>query len=225
MLHRMAIAAAFLTTVVVSSGQAEVIGPLLPRAAFEAGVQGRYVDRDVYYYDRESNAEQSELAIIGRWGLTEFATLSFELSPGSGDIVGGFDGAEVSYIVGGGIQATVFRNERVRASVAYQITTTLLRGDYPDPNGSTESHTGELILEGTTKLWDSSFTWFAGPAYSPYYFTHEASLQYPKQTWYSHSNFGGILGFSWVLWDHLNIASHVLWVENPQPRVAVLYRF
>jgi len=128
--------------------------------------------------------------------------------------------------VGGGIQATVFRNEHVRSTVAYQITTTLHRiEDYPTPNISTESHTGELTLEGMTRMWGGDFAWFAGPAYSIYYFTQEAGFSNAEKTWYTESNFGGVAGFNWVFWDHLNIASHVLWVENPQPRVALLYRF
>ena len=220
------IGAALLVATSVSGSKAEVIGPLLPKSAFEAGLQYRYVEREIYYHGAEKDVQQSDQAIIGRWGATEFATLSFELSPGSGKIVGGFNGSTISYIVGAGIQATVFRNEHVRSTVAYQITMTLQRiEDYPDPNASTESHTGELMLEGDLKLWDGDFSWFAGPAYSVYYFVHEATIDRSEEVWYSESNFGGVVGFNWVLWDHLNIASHLLWVENPQPRVALLYRF
>lgn len=217
---------ALLIAASTTGARAEVIGPLLPKAAFEAGLQSRYVDREIYYRGAEEDVQQSELAIIGRWGVTEFATLSFELSPGSGKIVGGFNGSTISYVVGAGIQATVFRNDHVRSTASYQITMTMHRiEDYPDPNAATESHTGELMLEGTLKLWDGDFNWFAGPAYSVYYFSHEATIGRSEEVWYSESNFGGVAGFNWVLWDHLNIASHLLWVENPQPRVALLYRF
>lgn len=205
--------------------RAEVIGPLLPKAAFEVGLQYRQLEREVYSQTSEQDIEQSDLALIGRWGFTELATLSFELSRGSGDIVGGFEGVQTAYLVGGGIQAAIFRGEHVRATVAYQFTATLNRFDEHPANVTTESHGGQLALEGKVRLWDDDFYWFAGPAYSIYYYTREQGTANAYLGSYSDENFGGVVGFNWVLRDHLNVASHLLWVENPQPRVALLYRF
>jgi len=209
----------------VQRAHAEVVGPLLPKAGFEVGAQYRMVEREVYSTEDEQDVEQSDIALIGRWGFSELATLSFELSYGSNELVGGFDGAQMGYIVGTGIQAAIFRSEHVRATVAYQVTMTLNRFDEHPSNVSTESHGGQLALEGNFRLWDDDFYWFAGPAYSIYYYVREAGISNEPLSSYSETNYGGVVGFNWILLDHLNIASHVLWVENPQPRVALLYRF
>jgi hypothetical protein len=209
----------------VQGAHAEVIGPLLPKATFEAGLQYRQIEREVYSTSSEQDIEQTDVALIGRWGFTELATLSFELSRGSGDMVGGFEGTQMAYLIGTGIQAAIFRSDNIRATIAYQVTMTLNRADEYPANVSTESHGGQLTLEGNFRLWGDDFYWFAGPAYSIYYYVRESGVSNAPLSSYSDSNYGGVVGFNWVLWDHLNVASHLLWVENPQPRVALLYRF
>jgi hypothetical protein len=221
-----AIATASWIIACVHPAAAEVIGPLLPKAVFEAGIQYRHVDRQLYSGTEEADLLQADLAVIGRWGLTEFATVSFELSHGSGDLAGGFKGATTSYLVGAAVQAVVFQNNRMSATVAYQFTSTMHRFDEaPYRNATTEAHGGQFTVQRDESMWGSVFTWFVGPAYSINYFTIEPSVNRGSKNSYTESNFGGVVGFTWLLWDHLNVASHLLWVENPQPRVAVLYRF
>jgi len=211
---------------VVATAHAEVIGPLLPRTTVSLGVQERWVKRTVYYQGAGHDIEQAEGAIVGRWGITDFATLSFELSPG---IYGQFtdDLGEVKqfYLVGGGIQAAVWRHDRLTVSVAYQYTADLFRIDATNPNLSTATFGGQLVAQREEFLQGQSLTWFAGPAYSVHTVTEEHGAQNSERTYYTDSNFGGVLGANLLLWKHLNLTGHLLWVENLQPRYGVEYRF
>jgi hypothetical protein len=212
------------------SARAEVIGPLLPAGAFEAGLQATSIKREVYYGEEEFDWEEGWALIAARWGITEAATLSLEASRDVIDIPDNLTGlvqdAHAAYLVGGALQAALWRNDDITVSAAFQFTMTMMRIDGgPVRNVSTETFGGQVMAQYETELWGSAFTAWGGPAFSKFYPTYEQQIDKPAAAFYTESDWGAVLGLGFLLWNHLDVTGHVLWVENPQPRVGLLYRF
>jgi hypothetical protein len=205
--------------------RAEVIGPVLEKGSVSVGAQERRVERTLYREGVGQEVEQSETAVVGRWGATDFATLSFELSR---NLTGRFmsdDEVEDFYLVGGALQAVLWRHDRLVVSAAYQYTANLFRVDEEIANITSSTYGAEIMVQRAEQLKGIGLTWFAGPAYSVHVVNYERGSANNERVYSSDSNFGGVAGLNLLLWEHVNLAAHVLWVENPQPRYGVEYRF
>lgn len=209
------------------SAHAEVIGPLLPRATFEAGLEARWINREVYYGPEEADWKESGTDGIARWGITNLATISVEASRRSAHIEDEFEDVDFSYLVGGALQASLWRNEDVIISAAFQFTTTMFRVDEgPVRNITTSTASGQIIAQHTMSLRSADITAWGGPAYSLFYPNYESQLNGPGlKELYTETNWGAVVGVGALLWKHLDVTGYLLLVENPQPRVGLLYRF
>lgn len=224
--HSLIVAA--LTTLIASvSAHAEVIGPLLPKATFEAGLEARWINREVYYGPEEFDWEESGTDGVARWGITNLATISVEASRKSVNLEGEFPDANFAYLVGGAVQASLWRNEDVIVSAAFQFTATMFRIDEgPVRNITTSTAGGQIIAQRTMPLGGADITAWGGPAYSLFYPDYEAQLNGPgRKELYTETNWGAVIGVGALLWKHLDVTGYLLLVENPQPRVGLLYRF
>jgi hypothetical protein len=211
-----------------TSSNAEVIGPLLPKGAFEAGVFDQAIMREVYDGPDEFEWEQWTIMGVARWGITEFATVSVEASTNLVSFDSEFETPDYSYWVGGAIQAGLWHDERFTMSAAFQFTSTMLRFNEGSPrNANTKTAGGQLLVQHITRLWGAETSFWGGPAYSLFYSNlfREVGSSGETTELYTESNFGGVLGIGVLVAEHLNITGHVLWVENPQPRFGIVYRF
>lgn len=209
-----------------ASVHAEVIGPLLPKAAFEAGAEARWMNREVYYGSDESEWKETSAPVIARWGITNLATISIEVARSAVWVEGDPQDA-ASYLLGGAVQASLWRNEKVIVSGAFQYTTSLLRLDEgPNRNITTSLAGGQIMVQYGLTLGTVGLTVWGGPAYSLFYPDYEQQIGGGTfKELYTESNWGAVIGMEALFWKHVDLSSYVLWVENPQPRVALLYRF
>jgi hypothetical protein len=97
------------------------------KAAFEAGVEARWVNREVYYGSDEFDWEEVNIPGVARWGITNLATISIEAARSAVWVEGDFKDSAFDYLVGGAVQASLWRNEKVIVSAAFQFTSTMLR--------------------------------------------------------------------------------------------------
>ena len=227
MIRRSLILAALISALVCASVHAEVIGPLLPKAAFEAGMEARSVNREVYYGSDEFDWEEVNIPVVARWGITNLATISIEAARSAVWVEGDFKDSAFDYLVGGAVQASLWRNEKVIVSAAFQFTSTMLRlEDGPVRNVTTSTAGGQVIVQRPLLVGGVNLDVWGGPAYSLFYPDIEKQLNsVNSKELYTESNWGAVLGVGALFWKHLDLSSYVLWVENPQPRVALLYRF
>jgi hypothetical protein len=112
-------------------------------------------------------------------------------------------------------------------SAAFQFTTQVLRFESgPTRNVTNTTAGGQIITQYQTTLSGIGFDFWGGPAYSLLYPDYENQINtINTRELYTESNWGVTLGVSALLWKHVDVNGYLLWVENPQPRVAFLYRF
>lgn len=227
MIHRLLILAALVTTTVYASARAEVIGPLLPRAAFEAGMEARWIDREVDDGSHEFDWKEANVPVVVRWGITNLATVSVEAARSAVWLEGEFQDDAFAYLVGGAVQASLWRNEKVIVSAAFQFTTTLLRMEEgPVRNITTSTAGGQVLVQYPLSFSGTGLTIWGGPAYSLFYPEYEQQADFVGQReLYTETNWGAVIGAEALFWKHVDLSSYVLWVGTPQPRVALLYRF
>jgi hypothetical protein len=211
----------------VAPAWSEVIGPLLPRGTFEIGLQDRDIDRTEVAAGRvEFDLERHDLALVIRWAATEFATVSAEGMTGTDEFVSGSDDLQEFYLLGSGAQATFWRNDRVIVTGALQFTRAFRRWTDERRDQVIDSFSFQVTAQADVVIARQTATFFAGPVYSDEELTVLESLSVPYRTEMSSQTiWGGVLGAVVLLGGHVTLHGQVFWVENPQPRFGIGYRF
>ena len=127
-LKMLALCAAALLFVSHETAFAGVIGPNIPKGKFELGLQYRRINRRIssgrYYYGLEG----SDGSLFIKYGLTRLATLTGEalVSP---DMDSPFDddadGSWRSYVLGAGLQMTLWERDEWTVEPGFYATETL----------------------------------------------------------------------------------------------------
>jgi hypothetical protein len=209
-----------------SEALSDIIGPLLPRGTFEIGLQERWVERSVRRVGKELDWDQNDLAVVIRWGATDFGTVSVEGMTGSGPWVEDRDETQFYYLIGAAVQGTLWHSERYIVMGGFQYTATLQR--YDDPYRctlSTSSYCWEVLGQLDAILWNQPVSMWAGPAVAEHVVDYLQGIYCRRETYSSRTSWGGVVGATMVAWQHVSVTGHLLWTENPQPRLGILYRF
>ena len=219
-------AAALAITLCASPAHSEVFGPLLPRGGVELGFQQRWVERTEVTTSQTLDWSQYDLSAVARWGATDFATFSFEGMTGVGPWLSDHDDTQLFYLLGVSAQATIWRAAKVTVTGAYHYTLTFQRYD---DSGSrtleTYSEAVEILAQTDARLWGQQVTFWGGPVGSAHSVNYPPGITYLGQDYVAETVWGGVVGLSVLAWRHVDLSGHLLWVENPQPRVTLLYRF
>ncbi len=207
-------------------GYCEVIGPQLPKGAFEIAVQNRSVDRSVYAeFGSTPELERQDLALVLRWGMTEFVTISFEGMTGPSEFVAGEADLQAFYLAGVGGQATLWRNERFLVTAAIQATRAYRRWNDTRRDEFDDSFALQTTVQSDFSVAQQTLTIFLGPAYSEETLVLVENLYSRRAELESVERWGGVIGAVALLGGHVTVNAQVFWVENPQPRFGIGYRF
>jgi hypothetical protein len=223
--NKLGVSVAFGVSLSFNVATAQVLGPLLPKAAAEAGVQITWVDREL---DASNGSvyslEQYDVSIPARYGLTEFATITAQVMTADDDL-NSRDTSLRYYLVGAGLQALIWRDADYVISGGIYYTETFLvnqSGNAPD-----ETHFTVNVIAQIQR----SFFWrrhavtvWGGPLFSEYYLEYEEGATFPGATWRA-IDIGVALGVNLIVLDHLDVYSNFIHVDHAQPRLGVLYRF
>ncbi|HEX5131250.1 MAG TPA: hypothetical protein VFX92_02055 [Candidatus Krumholzibacteria bacterium] len=206
----------------------QVIGPLLSRGTVAMGLQEQWTHRTLEDSYRTTDWEEHDLSVVVRWGATEFATLSLQGMTGSGPWQSDHEDIQASYQVGVGLQATVWRADDIVITFGGQLDYKMRRYDADTGNPPVLAWTASVELLGQLDtMWlGAPVALWGGPVLSWIVADYERlpGFQNP-QRYTEQSASGGVVGITVVAWRHVDVSGHLLWVENPQPRVSILYRF
>ncbi len=211
----------------VAPGRADIIGPQLTKGTFEIAIQNRCIDRSLYTLDGPHyDFEQRDAALIFRWAISEFATIGVEGMTGTDPLLSGEDDLQAFYLVGGAAQATLWRNDRFIVSGAIQYTRAFRRWeDQSQPDQLDDSFSWHAMVQTDFSVARQTLTVFAGPVYSREELAVLETISRPRVNLYPVESWGGIAGAVILLGGHATLNGQVLWVENPQLRLGVGYRF
>lgn len=202
---------------------AEVVGPLLPERTLEVGIMQRKVRRAI---DKEQGEpvvwERFDYPITLRYGITPNATVSMELSGDPNAIV--YDEDVIQYTVGAGIEALV------ASPGDCQITTGIhyYRGldVYRDPGYCDNDIQGidwTLLGQYEFGIGRSQMVVWGGPTIS--YLIVEAQAPCPEGKFVTDNVVGGIVGATLPSRIGLVLQGSLVWVDEPEYRLNLAYRF
>jgi hypothetical protein len=197
--------------------RAEVLGPLLPRNAVEIGLTARDTDRTLEYAAQEFRFTQSELPATIRFGLSTTATLSFELDANP------FDTEDAFYTVGASIQALIWREGVNAITVTASYARTYALDVRASDNAWDEQRLDwSLLGQRSLDVWNQEATAWLGPMVSYVYATPRST---PNESWESSDLLGGAAGAELLFVDHILLQGALVWIDEPEYRVTLGYRF
>jgi hypothetical protein len=208
---------------------AEVLGPLLPKSTFELGTQIRWFDRELQSGSTKSILGGHDYALIGRYGLTDVATLSWELYTGDDELYN-FPGDEVRYyLIGAGLQTRIWEGGgfTLHPGMHYEEVYAFSR----DGGACHKSHQNiiaVMFLERAWRPWRQKVVVWGGPGYFWYRIKWEKGKTWSScngASFESKYNWGITMGVNVLLWEHLETYSSFVVVDKIEPRLGVMYRF
>ena len=200
--------------------RSEVIGPLLPRQAIEMGFTARETDRILEYEGEESRFVQRDIPFTLRYGISTTTTLSLELS---GNLFN--DDDDVSfYTVGASVQLLVWRARGYTITMGLSYARTL-GIDEIDPKKQYDEQFLDWVLLGQREflVHDQEFTLWLGPRVS----YMSVKPQAPEVEIYNEAKnlLGGVVGAGFLLVDHIVLQGQLVYIDEPEYRLNLAYRF
>lgn len=209
--------------VVARPVSADVVAPLLPQGAAEIGVRWRNVDRTLEYEGLDRDVDRSDVAVAIRYGITGNATLAAELMTAPGQLTSEED-IERYYLLGASLRTLVWRDDRIAVSTGFHYQSSFWRRESPEGcDQESQIIDWELLVEWDTGLESQEVILWGGPMVSHFSLSDEPPCD--NDYWAPSRILGGTVGASALLFQHLKIDGQLVWIENPEPRLGVSYRF
>lgn len=212
-----------------ASSRAEVLGPLLPKSTFELGAQVRWFDRDLQSGSKNSQLGGHDYALIGRYGLTDLATVSWELYTGNDELYN-VPGDEVRYyLIGGGLQTRIWEGGGfvLHPGFHYQEVYSFSR-DGQRCHQNHQNITAVVLMERTWHPRQQKLTVWGGPGYFFYKIKWEkgaTSSSCNGGSWSSTYDWGITMGVNIILREHIETYTSFVLVNQIEPRLGLMYRF
>ncbi len=198
---------------------AEVIGPLLPRKAIEMGLTAGDIDRALEYEGEVARFEESFTRFTIRYGISTTATFSLELAGNPFNL-----DDEAYYDVGASIQTSIWRGAEYAITVSASYSSTLaIEPRVPKRQFDQQSLEWTLLVQREIPVRSEDLTVWLGPLISYMNVTPQA----PQEEDYSESQslLGGVVGVGLLVVDHVVMQGQLLWIDEPEYRVTLAYRF
>lgn len=209
--------------------KAEVLGSLVPRSKLEIGVQVRGFDREFVSRSEFSVLSGYDITLIGRYGLTDLATLSWELYAGDNELYdnSGFDIRY--YILGIGLQTRIWEGYGfvIHPGIHYEE----VLGFSTDGLSCHKRHrniTAVMLIERAWYVRKQKVIVWGGPGYFKYEIVWQrgtTSINCNGRLWSSYYNWGFTMGINIILLEHFEVYSSFIFVDRFQPRIGLMYRF
>ena len=217
-----------IVTIPPSTARSEVIGPLLEKSTFELGLQWRDLGREFYEASKQT-LEGHDYSLVGRYGLTQLATLSWELYAGDQDLHNPETIDTRYYLVGGGLETKIWSGRGVilHTGVHYYE---LFAFNQDGRNCQKNHHdiTAVFLAEKSWFFHEQQIVAWSGPGY----FRHDIEKKRSNlsrscngDSWYSSYNWGWTAGLNLILWKHYQLYFSAVQVDKFQPRAGIMYRF
>lgn len=202
--------------------KAEVLGPLLSKGTLEIGIMEREVDRIVEGGGETKDFKQWDYPVTFRYGVTESATLSFELS---GDPNAMFNDLDiVQYTVGAGISTLVWSHDEFLLSTGFHYYRRL--DVYGEPGWCdflTQGVDWELLGQQSFDIGRVAFTMWGGPTVS--YLILQAQAPCSETTMTGEQVLGGVVGLTLLSRIGIVLQGSFVWIDDPEYRLNLAYRF
>jgi hypothetical protein len=182
----------------------------------------RNVDRTLFYDQSTAIVDQNDVAIVIRYGLTNNATVAAEVMAAPGDLVNE-ENVERFYTVGASLRTLIWKHDPIVVSTGVHYTSSYWRRVPNACDRETQLIEWELLVEWSSAVGSQPIAAWAGPILSHFSFANRAPCD--DDYWEPSEMLGVTFGVNVVLWSRLEIDGQFVWVENPEPRVGVAYRF
>ena len=206
-----------------------VVGPNIPKGCFEVGLQYRGINRQISSGAYQTELEGSDGSLFIKYGLTRLATMTGEalilpdVSYRFGDDV---EGSWRYYVIGAGLQATLWERDGWTLEPGFYATETLWFAE-GDEGCDEKWLTTDYVLLGTYSfLWDDveAVVW-GGPGYFYIYRAVLASASCSQRVWESDNNWGVTAGVNATFYDHVQGFFSFVYTDNFQASFGLSYRF
>lgn len=200
---------------------ADVIGPLLADGTMEVGAGYRQIRRTLYDNGTPVDFSQDDFTGVARYGLSRYATVSFELSSVPGPVA--FENGDGRlYIAGAAVRALVWEHGDYSAGLGIHYTS-LLWYSREMPDFVEQMIDWDLTLQRTFPSGVTPVTVWAGPTVS--HLSVEVSPTGEDEYYTPRQIVGGMVGASVLGWQHLNASAQFGWIDDAEFRATLAWRF